>query len=74
LFDLCNNAISSQNYTTPCDLARFGLLYLQDGVWHGERILPEGWVDFTTQPAPADASPRYGAQFWLFGTEPPPAG
>lgn len=65
-----NFMISSQNYSTPRDLARFGLLYLQDGVWHGERILPEGWVDFSIQPAPADASQRYGAQFWLFGTDP----
>jgi len=48
------------------DYARFGLLYLRDGVWNGERILPEGWVAYTRTPtahAPDDRA--YGAQFWL---------
>jgi hypothetical protein len=56
---------SSYMYATARDWARFGMLYLQDGVWNGERILPEGWVAYTTSPAPADAHRRYGAQFWL---------
>jgi CubicO group peptidase (beta-lactamase class C family) len=46
------------------DWARFGLLYLHDGMWAGERVLPEGWVKFTTTPAPAGKG-IYGAQFWL---------
>jgi len=48
------------------DYARFGLLYMNDGVWNGERILPEGWVAYTRTPtahAPDDRA--YGAQFWL---------
>jgi len=65
-----NFILSSQVYTTPRDLARFGMLYLNDGVWQGERILPEGWVDYTTTPAPANEDGRYGKQFWLIGVDP----
>jgi len=61
---------SSQVYTTARDLARFGQLYLQDGIWNGERILPAGWAAFVAQPAPAfQRQPDgrgYGAQFWLY--------
>jgi CubicO group peptidase (beta-lactamase class C family) len=56
---------SSLMYATARDWARFGMLYLQDGVWNGQRILPAGWVEYTRMPAPADASRRYGAHFWL---------
>lgn len=66
-----NYILSSQVYTTPRDLARFGLLYLNDGVWNGERILPKGWVDYTVQPAPVEKSggSGYGAQFWLYNAD-----
>ena len=59
---------SSFCFCTPRDFARFGLLYLRDGVWDGERILPEGWVDYARTPAPAqpDEPDRgYGAHWWL---------
>jgi CubicO group peptidase (beta-lactamase class C family) len=49
--------------TTALNFARFGLLYLRDGVWDGERILPEGWVEYTR--TPSAASPEYGAGWWL---------
>jgi CubicO group peptidase (beta-lactamase class C family) len=52
------------------DWARLGNLYLQDGVWNGERILPEGFVRFVSTPAPAwlaDRLPIYGGFFWLNG-------
>jgi len=70
-----NFILSSQMYTTPRDLARFGLLFLNDGVWNGERILPEGWVTYTQKPAPAkrQRDPEewgYGKQFWLLGDDP----
>jgi CubicO group peptidase (beta-lactamase class C family) len=56
---------SSFSYATARDWARFGLLYLNDGVWNGERILPEGWVAYTTTPVPAAPMGEYGAQWWL---------
>jgi CubicO group peptidase (beta-lactamase class C family) len=52
------------------DWARLGNLYLQDGVWNGERILPEGWSKFVSTLAPAwqaDNRPIYGAFFWING-------
>lgn len=62
---------SSQVYTTARDLARFGLLYLNDGTWEGQQILPVGWTDFVARPAPSRPAVRnqvgYGAQFWLYG-------
>jgi len=50
------------------DWARLGNLYLQDGLWNGKRILPEGYVHFVSTVAPAwvaDKRPIYGAFFWL---------
>jgi CubicO group peptidase (beta-lactamase class C family) len=55
---------SSYIYATARDYARFGMLYLQDGVFNGERILPEGWVKYTTTPA-SDSNGKYGSLFWL---------
>jgi CubicO group peptidase (beta-lactamase class C family) len=52
------------------DWARLGNLYLQDGVWNGERLLPEGFVEFVSSLAPAweaDGRPVYGGFFWING-------
>jgi CubicO group peptidase (beta-lactamase class C family) len=59
--------LSSQVYTNARDLARFGLLYLNGGTWHGQRIVPESWIRFARTPAPAtrDKGHFYGGQFWL---------
>ena len=55
---------SSYLYVTARDFARFGELFLEDGLVGGERILPEGWVDYTVTPASASEG-KYGAFFWL---------
>ena len=66
--------MSSQVWATSRDLARLALLYLNDGVWDGERLLPEGWARFVATPAGAQpentsgTAPGYGALFWLFGS------
>lgn len=53
-------------YATARDYARVALLFLRDGVWNGERILPEGWVKYTLTPTPGSSPKKaYGAHFWL---------
>jgi CubicO group peptidase (beta-lactamase class C family) len=52
------------------DWARIGNLFLQDGVWNGERILPDGFATFVSTVAPAwqaDGRPIYGGFFWING-------
>ncbi len=62
-----NYMLSSQVWTTARDLARFGQLYLHDGMVDGERILPEGWRDYVSTPSgPQPGGEQgYGATFWL---------
>jgi CubicO group peptidase (beta-lactamase class C family) len=47
----------------PADMIKFGELYLGDGVWHGKRILPPGWVQQTM--TPSELSSQYGLMWWL---------
>lgn len=56
---------SSFLFATPRDFARFGFLYLRDGVWDGNRILPEGWVDYARSCTYQDDEQAYGAHWWL---------
>lgn len=67
--------LSSQVWSTARDLARLGQLYLDDGVWQGERILAKHWVSYATRPSGPQPRPRgepggcrlgYGAQFWIY--------
>jgi CubicO group peptidase (beta-lactamase class C family) len=63
-----NFILSSQVWTTARDLARLGLLYQNDGMWNGERILPPGWGAYVSRPGPAQPASGYGygATFWTF--------
>lgn len=59
------------DFMSARDWARLGNLYLQDGIWNGERVLPAGFTNFVSTPAPAwlaDQRPIYGGFFWLNGT------
>lgn len=60
-----NFIITGFDYGGTRDWARLGLLYLQGGLWEGERILPEEWTSFVSTPAPGDPSRGYGGLFWL---------
>lgn len=54
-------------YLEAEQLVKIGYLYLQDGVWDGERILPEGWVDASTSrrvEAVNEFDWAYGYQWW----------
>lgn len=68
-FDAAGTFIgSSYCFCTTRDFARFGLLYLRDGVWEGRRLLPPGWVDYARTPTFQQAGVtdgRYGAHWWL---------
>jgi CubicO group peptidase (beta-lactamase class C family) len=56
---------SSYVRATARDFARFGLLYLRDGIWEGRRLLPEGWVDYGRAILSVDPEDGpYGAHWW----------
>ncbi|MGI8637164.1 MAG: serine hydrolase domain-containing protein, partial [Segetibacter sp.] len=63
---------SSYCFGTARDWARFGLLFLHDGLHRQERILPENWVKFTRTATTAKSKKKqdvYGAHWWLNTTE-----
>ena len=68
-----NFSLTGFDYGTARNWARLGLLYLEEGVWpwsaegggEPERLLPEGFTDFVSTPAPAWKEPVYGGLFWL---------
>lgn len=66
-----NFLIQGYEYASARDWARLGNLYIQDGVWNGERILPEGFTKFVStvaEPWALDGRPVYGGLFWINGT------
>jgi CubicO group peptidase (beta-lactamase class C family) len=62
-----NFLLTGYDYGTARNWARIGLLYLQDGMWQGQRVLPEGWTKFVSTLAPAWKTPVYGGFFWING-------
>ncbi|MEO7963973.1 MAG: serine hydrolase [Gemmatimonadaceae bacterium] len=62
-----NFLLNGYDYGTARNWARIGLLYANDGVWMGKRLLPEGFVKFVATPAPAWKIPQYGAMVWVNG-------
>lgn len=61
--DIAGNLIGSGSaFATLRDWAKLAVLYLQDGVWNGERLLPDGWVDYAL--AAMHGGTSYAATFW----------
>ncbi|HEY6956505.1 MAG TPA: serine hydrolase, partial [Flavisolibacter sp.] len=60
---------SSYIWASARDYARFGMLYLQDGFWNNEAILPPGWVKASVTAPTANKLKNYGYQFWLNGVD-----
>jgi CubicO group peptidase (beta-lactamase class C family) len=65
-----NFLTSSYLYASPHDWARFGQLLLQDGVWQGQRLLPESWVGYMSRLTPQSTRQDFGAHLWV--KVPPP--
>ncbi|HEY4658863.1 MAG TPA: serine hydrolase, partial [Gemmatimonadaceae bacterium] len=62
-----NFLLTGYDYGTGRNWARLGMLYVNDGVWQGERLLPEGFVKFVSTPAPAWGDSSYGGMVWVNG-------
>jgi CubicO group peptidase (beta-lactamase class C family) len=64
-FDAVGTPVGSSHMLAPArDWARFGMLYLEDGVVGGTRLLPEGWIDYSAAPTPGSETFGYAAGFW----------
>ena len=54
-------------WMTTADMAKIGLLYLDHGLWRGEQLVPETWIEqsTTTQFVPGGGRANYGFQWWV---------
>jgi CubicO group peptidase (beta-lactamase class C family) len=64
-----NFLLTGYDYGTARNWARIGLLYLNDGMWQGKRLIPKEFVAFVRTLAPAWKAPSYGGQFWVNGND-----
>lgn len=63
--DMSGNYVgSSYGWATARDWAKFGTLYLNNGMWNGEQLFDSSWVKYITTPAQG-SNQQYGAHFWL---------
>ncbi|MEX0290420.1 MAG: serine hydrolase domain-containing protein, partial [Flavobacteriaceae bacterium] len=63
--DLSGNFVgSSYGWANTRDWAKFGLLYLHEGSWNGERLFAQDWVKYVSKPT-LHSNGTYGAHFWL---------
>lgn len=65
-----NNSGSSRLFLSASDLAKFGELYRNKGNWNGEQLIPEAWVEASTQklydtPNGPSSQSGYGYQWWM---------
>ena len=57
-----NNVGGAGLFLRPRDLARFGLLFLSNGMWNGRQVVSEDWIRASTR---AHAGGGYGYQWWI---------
>ncbi len=63
--DMAGNFVgSSYGWASTRDWAKFGLLYLNQGIWNGEQLFDTSWIHYITTPT-AHSNGTYGAHFWL---------
>ncbi len=66
--DAAGNLVGSSHiFATARSWTRFALLYLHDGWWQDDRVLPEGWVAYSRTPSANSPMGKYGAHFWTNG-------
>jgi len=62
---------SSLMFASARDWAKVGQLFLQDGMWNNQRILPEGWVEYSHTRTHTQKNGLYAAHFWTNATSEP---
>lgn len=64
---LCNTAFGL--FMRPIDMAKFGLLYLNNGMFENRRVISESWIDESTKASVVGSRSEYGFKWWRLGVE-----